>query len=43
MVSAGFGFAKVNNDAQIGQVIGKSLEDFAAQAKTQIEIAVGRF
>ena len=43
MVSAGFGFAKVNNDAQIGQVIGKSLEDFAAHAKTQIEIAVGRF
>jgi hypothetical protein len=41
MVSAGFGYAKANNDAQIGQVIGKALADFTG-AKGQIEIVVGR-
>ena len=42
MVSAGFGYAKTNNDAQIGQVIGKALADFTG-AKGQIEVVVGRF
>jgi hypothetical protein len=41
MVSAGFGYARANNDAQIGQVIGKALADFSG-AKGQIEIVVGR-
>jgi cell wall-associated NlpC family hydrolase len=41
MVSAGFGYAKANNDAQLGQVIGKALADFSG-AKGQIEIVVGR-
>jgi hypothetical protein len=42
MVSAGFGFAKVNNDAQAGQIIGKALADFGG-AKGVIEVVVGRF
>jgi len=41
MVSAGFGFAKANNSAGVGQVIGKALSDFTG-AKGQIEIVVGR-
>jgi hypothetical protein len=41
MVSAGFGYARANNDATLGQVIGKSLADFTG-AKGQIEIVVGR-
>jgi hypothetical protein len=41
MVSAGFGYAKANNDAQIGQVIGKALADFSG-TKGTIEIVVGR-
>jgi hypothetical protein len=41
MVSAGFGYAKTNNDAQVGQVIGKALADFTG-AKGQIEVVVGR-
>ena len=41
MVSAGFGFAKVNNDAQAGQIIGKSLADFNG-AKGVVEVVVGR-
>lgn len=41
MVSAGFGFAKVNNQAGTGQVIGKALNDFSGQ-KGQIEVVVGR-
>ena len=41
MVSAGFGFAKVNNDAQAGQIIGKALADFNG-AKGVIEVVVGR-
>ena len=43
MVSAGFGFAKANNSASVGQVIGKALADFNAPAKGQIEVVVGRF
>lgn len=42
LVSAGFGFAKVNNSPAIGQVIGKSLEDFGLVAKGVVEVAVGR-
>lgn len=42
MVSAGFGYAKTNNNAQVGQVIGKALSDFTG-AKGQIEVVVGRF
>ena len=43
MVSAGFGFAKANNSAGVGQVIGKALSDFPATSKGQIEVVVGRF
>jgi hypothetical protein len=42
LVSAGFGYAKANNNAQVGQVIGKALSDFSG-AKGQIEVVVGRF
>ena len=42
MVSAGFGYAKANNDAVVGQVIGKALADYSG-AKGQIEVVVGRF
>jgi hypothetical protein len=43
MVSAGFGFAKANNSAGVGQVIGKALEDFSNVSKGIIEVVVGRF
>ena len=42
MVSAGFGYAKANNDPAIGQVIGKALADFSG-AKGVIEVVIGRF
>ena len=42
LVSAGFGFAKTNNSASVGQVIGKALEDFPILAKGVIEVVVGR-
>lgn len=42
LVSAGFGYAKANNNAQAGQIIGKALADFTG-AKGQIEVVVGRF
>lgn len=41
MVSAGFGYAKANNEPQIGQAIGKSLADFSG-AKGIIEVVIGR-
>jgi len=41
MVSAGHGYAKTNNAAGVGQVIGKALVNFSG-AKGQIEIVVGR-
>lgn len=41
MIAAGFGYAKTNNDAATGQVIGKALADFSG-AKGQIEVVVGR-
>jgi len=42
MISAGWGYAKTNNAAGVGQVIGKALEDFPMQAKGVIEVVVGR-
>jgi len=42
MVSAGFGFAKTNNNPQPGQVIGKALEEVTGQNKAIIEVVVGR-
>ena len=42
MVSAGFGYAKANNSAGIGQIIGKALADFPLNAKGVIEVVVGR-
>lgn len=42
LVSAGFGFAKTNNGAGVGQVIGKALADFPILAKGVIEVVVGR-
>lgn len=42
MVSAGFGFAKANNNASVGQVIGKALADLPGATKGQIEVVVGR-
>jgi len=42
MVSAGDGSAMANNDAAVGTVIGKALEDFAGDTGT-IEVVVGRF
>ena len=43
MVSAGFGYAKVNNTPQIGTIIGKALQDFRVAGKGVIEVVVGRF
>jgi hypothetical protein len=42
LVAAGWGYAKSNNDAGVGQVIGKALEDFPQQVKGVIEVVVGR-
>ena len=43
MVSAGFGFAKVNNTPATGTIIGKALTDFPINGKGVIEVVVGRF
>jgi len=43
MVSAGWGYAKSNNGAGVGQVIGKALQDFPMNSKGVIEVVVGRF
>jgi hypothetical protein len=43
MVSAGFGYAKVNNSPAVGTVIGKALQDFQIAGKGVIEVVVGRF
>lgn len=43
MVSAGFGYAKVNNTPAVGTVIGKALQDFQISGKGVIEVVVGRF
>jgi hypothetical protein len=43
LVSAGFGYAKVNNNPQIGSAIGKAIQDFPSNAKGVIEVAVSRF
>jgi len=42
MVSAGFGFAKVNNTPAVGTVIGKALQDVTYPGKAVIEVVVGR-
>ena len=42
LVSAGFGFAKVNNSPNAGQILGRALEDFRSSAKGVIEVAVSR-
>jgi hypothetical protein len=42
MVSAGFGYAKSSANPQMGQVIGKALQDFPISAKGIIEVVVGR-
>lgn len=42
LVAAGWGYAKSNNAAGVGQVIGKALEDFPQQVKGVIEVVVGR-
>lgn len=41
LISAGFGYARANNMAAVGQVIGKALENFNG-AKGVIEVVVGR-
>ena len=42
MVSAGHGFAKVNNTPTVGTVIGKALQEVTFAGKAVIEVVVGR-
>ena len=42
MVSAGHGFAKVNNTPAAGTVIGKALQEVTFAGKAVIEVVVGR-
>ena len=42
MVSAGHGFAKVNNTPAVGTVIGKALQEVTFAGKAVIEVVVGR-
>jgi hypothetical protein len=42
MVSAGHGFAKVNNSPVVGTVIGKALQEVTFAGKAVIEVVVGR-
>ena len=42
LVSAGWGFAKTNNNPAVGTVVGKAVEDFHGNVKGVIEIVVGR-
>ena len=42
MVSAGFGFARVNNTPAAGTVIGKALQEVTFAGKAVIEVVVGR-
>jgi hypothetical protein len=42
MISAGFGYAKSSATPQLGQVIGKALQDYPINAKGVIEVVVGR-
>lgn len=41
LVSAGFGYAKVSYDPQVGQVLGKAIADFSG-TKGIVEVVVGR-
>jgi len=43
LVSAGYGYAKTNNNPRIGTVVGKALVDFPGASKAIIEVAVGRY
>ena len=43
LVSAGFGFARVNNSPAPGTAIGKAIMDFPMQSKGVIEVVVGQF
>jgi len=43
LVSAGFGYAKVNNSPAVGTVIGKALQEVVFAGKAVIEVVVGRF
>ena len=40
LVSAGFGYARTNNSAAAGQIVGRALMDFPVNGKAIIEIAV---
>ena len=40
LVSAGFGFARSNNGAAAGQIVGRALSDVVVNGKAVIEIAV---
>ena len=42
LVSAGFGYAKVNNTPPAGTIIGKALQDVPFNGKAVIEVVVGR-
>ena len=42
LVSAGFGYAKVNNTPPAGTIIGKALQDVTFNGKAVIEVVVGR-
>ena len=42
MVSAGFGYARVNNTPAPGQALGTALEDFVSQAQGVSEVVVGK-
>jgi len=42
LVSAGWGFAKTNNNPAVGTVIGKAVQDFPSSQKGTIEVLIGR-
>jgi hypothetical protein len=42
LISAGFGYAKSSESPQVGQVIGKALQDHPDNTKAVIEVVVGR-
>jgi hypothetical protein len=42
LVSAGFGYARTNNNPRVGSILGKALQDFPNATKGIIEVVVGR-
>ena len=42
LVSAGFGYARVNNTPSMGQVIGKAVGEYPGTGKAIVEVVVGR-